>query len=162
MHVTLQQQAAQTLALQSSYQATLDTVRALRREMEEERQRLEELTRRQDAVVGRWSVHGIVKELERGIDEAERKSEKMRERYMGGREEEEKVEVRGPPGGHGRGEEEEEKDVTAKRGDMHARFVDSYCKQRALVHERSAKRERLIEQLTQKGQWPPGQGHPHG
>ena len=160
MHSTLQQQTAQTLALQPSYQSSLDHVRRLRAEVDAERQALDELLRRQEAVVSRWSVQGVIRELERGIDEAEKRSEKTRERYMAGREEEEKVEARGAgaPGGAAAGEDEEEKDVSARRGDVHGRFVDSYVKQRTVVHERSAKRERLIEQLQQKGQWHGG-GH---
>ena len=158
MHSTLMQQTAQTLAMQAPYQTALNSVRRLRAEVDEERRALDEAMRRQEAVVGRWSVGGLMKELERSIDEAERKSEKTRERYMGGREEEEKVEGKGLAGGRA-AEDEEEKDVV-KRGDAHARFIDAYVKQRALVHERSAKRERLIEQLTQRGQGV--SGHPHG
>ena len=156
MYSTLTQQTAQSLALQTSYQAGLEHVRRLRRELEDERRSLDEAMRRQDAVVGRWSVGGLLQQLERSVDEAERRSEKTRERYMGGRGEEEKVEVRaGAPGGAaaaiGADDDEESKDSAAKRGDVHARFVDAYVKQRALVHERSAKRERLVEQLQQRG-----------
>ena len=158
MHSTLMQQTAQTLALQPPHHAALDAVRRLRAEVEEERRGLDEAMRRQEGVVARWGVGGLVKELERSVDEAERRSEKTRERYMAGREEEEKLD--GDKGGVGRGNEDEEEKDVVRRGDVHARFVDAYVKQRALVHERSAKRERLIEQLTQRGQWPGG--HPHG
>ena len=152
MSASLADAASASLSLRSQYEQQRDGVMQLRQKVKEEQEAVAALARRQAEVVSRWSAERVLRELSEAAEEADRKSEKLRERYMeGGREEQKAVVAGGAKAEEADGQQalaagEEEKD-SARRGDAHSRFLDSFIKQRTLVHQRMAKKERLIEAM---------------
>ena len=154
---TLTEQAALSLQQQPQYTQLRREVDELRRAVNEEVREVEVLVRRQQEVINRYSIERTLQQLQRLAEVAEKRSEAMRDKYMEGGDEDGGGAAAGAAGGAG-GEEgagmaDDEKDVGgARRGDRHSRFVEAYVKQRMAVHERLAKRERLMEWVTQRQQ----------
>ena len=156
---TLTEQAALSLQQQPEYARMKREVEDTRRLLNEETKEVEGLVRRQQDVTNRYSVERTLQQMQRLAEEAEKKSEAMRDRYMeGGDEDAGGAAVAVGAAGGAAGDDgavmaDDEKDVSsARRGDRHSRFVEAYVKQRMAVHERLAKRERLMEWAAQRQQ----------
>ena len=154
---SLTEQAALSLQQQPDYTRARVEVDDARRAVSEESKEVEALVRRQQEVINRYSVERTLQQLQRLAEEAEKRGDAMRDRYMEGGDEDGGVAsgaaAVGAGGEDGAGMADDEKDVSsARRGDRHSRFVEAFVKQRMAVHERLAKRERLMEWVTQRQQ----------
>ena len=157
---TLTEQAALSLQQQPDYARLRREVEDVKRAVNDEVKELELLMRRQQEVISRYSIERTLQQLQRLAEEAEKRSEAMRDRYLEGGDEDAGGAGGAAGGAGGAGVEDgavmadDEKDVSAaRRGDRHSRFAEAYVKQRMAVHERLAKRERLMEWATQRQQY---------
>ena len=150
---SLTEQAATSLQQQPDYTRLKGEVEQARREVSGEAREVEGLVRRQQEVINRYSVERTLQQLQRLGEEADKRSEAMRDRYLEGGDEDGGAAAGGGAVGEDGAAADDEKDVaSARRGDRHSRFVEAYVKQRMAVHDRLAKRERLMEWVAQRQQ----------
>jgi hypothetical protein len=104
----------------------------LNQQTSQQQTELQQLQIKQSNILNRYSVNILAEKLQSLIDADEEVSEKLRENYYNE---------------HEAGETERAKSVSedSSMHKSHQKFVDIYVKNRQILHERAAKRERLIE-----------------